>query len=92
MSAPCGAEIKLKLTPKLTKIILINFELNFEQFLRVSGLTEIKGIMKKEYNKPAMRVVKMQQRVHILAGSPGGNDGKSMQMYNDAIDDENAVW
>ena len=47
---------------------------------------------KKEYNKPAMRVVKMQQRVHILAGSPGGNDGKSMQMYNDAINDENAVW
>ena len=91
MSAPCGAEIKLKLTPKLTKIILINFELNFEQFLRVSGLTEIKGIMKKEYNKPAMRVVKMQQR-HIICTSPGGNDGKSMQMYNDAINDENAVW
>ena len=89
MSAPCGAEIKLKLTPKLTKIILINFELNFEQFLRVSGLTEIKGIMKKEYNKPAMRVVKMQQR-HIICTSP--NSQSNMKMYNDAINDENAVW
>ena len=47
---------------------------------------------KKEYNKPAMRVVKMQQR-HIICTSPGGNDGKRMQIYkNDAIDDENAVW
>ena len=89
MSAPCGAEIKLKLTPKLTKIILINFELNFEQFLRVSGLTEIKGIMKKEYTKPAMRVVKMQQR-HIICTSPGSQS--NIKMYNEEINDENAVW
>ena len=48
--------------------------------------------MKKQYMKPAMRVVKMQQR-HIICTSPGGNDSKSMQIYsNDAIDDENAVW
>ena len=46
---------------------------------------------KKEYKKPAMRVVKMQQRVHILAGSP--NSQSNMQIYsNDAINDENAVW
>ena len=47
--------------------------------------------MKKEYMKPAMRVVKMQQR-HIICTSPGGYSGQSMKMYNDAIDDENAVW
>ena len=46
--------------------------------------------MKKEYMKPAMRVVKMQQR-HIICTSPGGYNGQSMKMYNDAIDDENAV-
>ena len=54
--------------------------------------SNIEGIMKKEDNKPAMRVVKMQQR-HIICTSPSGNDGKRMQIYkNDAIDDENAVW
>ena len=47
--------------------------------------------MKKQYMKPAMRVVKMQQR-HIICTSPGGYNGQSMKMYNDAIDDENAVW
>ena len=48
--------------------------------------------MKKEYMKPAMRVVKMQQR-HIICTSPGGYNGQSMQIYSsDAIDDENAVW
>ena len=42
--------------------------------------------------KPAMRVVKMQQR-HIICTSPGGYNGQSMQIYSsDAIDDENAVW
>ena len=46
---------------------------------------------KKQYSSPAMRVVKIQKR-HIICTSPGGNDGKSMQMYNDAINDENAVW
>ena len=48
---------------------------------------------KKEYMKPAMRVVKMQQR-HIICTSPSGYNNHSMQMYggDDAIDDENAVW
>ena len=46
--------------------------------------------MKKQYNKPAMRVVKMQQR-HIICTSPGSQS--NMQIYsNNAIDDENAVW
>ena len=36
-----------------------------------------------------MRVVKMQQR-HIICTSP--NSQTNMKMYNDAIDDENAVW
>ena len=48
--------------------------------------------MKKQYNKPAMRVVKMQQR-HIICTSPNNYNNHSMQIYNDdAIDDENAVW
>ena len=29
--------------------------------------------MKKNYQKPAMTVVLLQQRTHILAGSPGAN-------------------
>ena len=48
--------------------------------------------MKKQYMKPAMRVVKMQQR-HIIFTSPNNYNNQSMQIYsNDAIDDENAVW
>ena len=46
---------------------------------------------KKEYMKPAMRVVKMQQR-HIICSSPNNYNNQSMQMYNDEITDENAVW
>ena len=45
--------------------------------------------MKKEYMKPAMRVVKTQQH-HILCSSPGSQT--SIQMYNDAIEDEEQVW
>ena len=47
--------------------------------------------MKKEYMKPAMRVVKMQQR-HIICTSPNNYSGQNMKMYNDEITDENAVW
>lgn len=34
-------------------------------------------MMKKEYMKPAMQVVQLQQRTHILAGS-GGQGAKSL--------------
>ena len=48
--------------------------------------------MKKQYNKPAMRVVKMQQR-HIICTSPNNYNNQSMQIYsNDEIDDEQFVW
>ena len=41
--------------------------------------------MKKEYMKPAMRVVLIQQH-HILCGSPGGYDGKSLGTYRGGED------
>ena len=46
--------------------------------------------MKKQYMKPTMRVVKIQQRSHILVGSPGSQT--SMQMSGGTIDDEEDVW
>ena len=45
--------------------------------------------MKKQYNKPAMRVVKMQQR-HIICTSPG--DQASIQVNDGQITDEQFVW
>ena len=48
--------------------------------------------MKKQYNKPAIRVVKMQQR-HIICTSPNNYNNQSMQIYSDdEIDDEQFVW
>ena len=44
---------------------------------------------KKEYSKPAMRVVKMQQR-HIICTSPG--DQASIQVNDGQITDEQFVW
>ena len=45
--------------------------------------------MKKQYNKPAMRVVKMQQR-HIICTSPG--EQASIQVNDVPITDEQFVW
>ena len=45
--------------------------------------------MKKEYMKPAMRVVKTQQH-HIICSSPGSQT--SVQMHSGTIDDEQLVW
>ena len=45
--------------------------------------------MKKQYNKPAMRVVKIQQH-HIICSSPGGQTNIPMQ--DGQITDEQFVW
>ena len=45
--------------------------------------------MKKEYMKPAMRVVKIQQQ-HIICSSPG--DQASIPMQNGEITGEQFVW
>ncbi len=37
--------------------------------------------MKKEYLKPAMRMVKLRHRQNLLVGSPGGYDGKALRGY-----------
>ena len=49
--------------------------------------------MKKQYMKPTMRVVKIQQQ-HIICGSPyNQQDGKSLQVYEDTeIESEDEVW
>ena len=39
--------------------------------------------MKREYMKPAMRVVKLQQQ-HIICTSPGGYNNQSLGTYRDA--------
>ena len=44
--------------------------------------------MKKVYMKPTMQVVKIQQTMQILAGSP-----QSVEVFDDdEIIDEGAVW
>ena len=57
-----------KLSPKLNKIILNNFELNFEQFLRVSGLLRTKK--KKAYEKEFLG----SRDSHSDSGTDGGAD------------------
>ena len=50
--------------------------------------------MKKLYEKPAMRVVTIQQQ-HIICTSPGGYEGRGLQMRGGdeyQIDDEEYVW
>ena len=46
--------------------------------------------MKKTYMKPAMRLVRIQQRSHILVVSPGSQT--SVQMRGGTIDDEEEAW
>ena len=43
--------------------------------------------MKREYMKPAVRVVMIQQRHNLLAGSPGGYNGKSISTYRGSGDE-----
>ena len=42
--------------------------------------------MKKEYLKPAMRMVKLRHRQNLLVGSPNSMDGKTLRGYRDAED------
>jgi len=37
---------------------------------------------KKQYQKPTMNIVKLQQHCHILAGSGEPSDSGSLQDYN----------
>ena len=54
---------------------MINFELNFEQFLRDSGLTENNKTMRKKYIKPSMEAIKIKMGQQLLAGSVTGIGG-----------------
>ena len=47
--------------------------------------------MKKEYMKPAMRVVKIQ-RQHIICSSPGDQEGRSIPIPDGEINNEQLVW
>ena len=42
--------------------------------------------MKRQYMKPAMQVVKLQQQ-HIICSSPDGYDSKSLDTYRDDGDE-----
>jgi hypothetical protein len=48
---------------------------------------------KNDYKKPTMRVVKIQQRLHLLAGSSGGDTpgggGGTARGYRGGWDDSN---
>ena len=49
--------------------------------------------MKKNYQKPAMTVVLLQQRTHILAGSQGAkslSNSDYFEMKNGGFDDNDA--
>lgn len=47
---------------------------------------------KKQYMKPAMRVVRIQKR-HIICTSPGGYGSRSVGIQSSGtIDDEEDVW
>ena len=48
--------------------------------------------MKKTYIKPTIQVVKLQQRSHILAGSPNGYDSQSLDIPGGQIDNEGDVF
>ena len=43
--------------------------------------------MKKVHMKPAMQVVKIQQTLQLLSGSP-----QSVPVHDDEISNEGAVW
>ena len=51
--------------------------------------------MKKQYIRPTMRVVKIQQR-HIICASPDGYNGQNIKMRGGSqdtqIDNEQNVW
>ena len=47
--------------------------------------------MKKEYMKPTMRVVRIQQQ-YIICTSPDGYGGRSVQMRSGEINNEEEVW
>lgn len=42
--------------------------------------------MKRQYMKPAMRVVKIQQRHYMLMASPDGYNNKTVGTYRDSSD------
>ena len=49
--------------------------------------------MKKTYMKPTTKVVPIQQRQHLLSGSPY-DDQKSLNVYDDddVIDQKGNIW
>lgn len=47
--------------------------------------------MKKEYIKPTVQVVKLQQQ-HIICTSPGGYNDRTLDMPGGQVDDEEDVF
>ena len=51
--------------------------------------------MKKTYLKPTTKVVPIQQRQHLLSGSPYDNQKGPLETYDnneDVIDQKNSIW
>ena len=51
--------------------------------------------MKKQYMKPTMRVVVLQQHTHLLSGSPYDSMGTPLDTYDDpedVITDKGSIW
>ena len=47
--------------------------------------------MKKQYQKPTIEVVKIQQQM-IICASPNGYDGQTIDMSSGTIGSEEDVW
>ena len=50
---------------------------------------------KKDYEKPTMRVVKIQHQHHLLAGSPYDDIKSPVETYDsdeDVITDKGSIW
>ena len=50
---------------------------------------------KKDYEKPTMRVVKIQHQHHLLAGSPYDSVSTPLDTYDaheDVITDKGSIW
>ncbi len=51
--------------------------------------------MKRTYQKPTMMVVHIQQRQHLLSGSPYDNQKGPLETYDDnedVIDQKGNIW
>ena len=87
---------KLKTIVMTRKTFVYNFERsdNFVNFERSDNFNNINSIMKKQYNKPSMEVVMIQQW-NMLCSSPGARSlsGEGLEMPDGGVlgDDDDDV-